>query len=163
MPKTVRRGQDHNDVGIDIGRWFYIGLVCAVLGWVGGTGIEFTVRGYRTAGDVVEKSREYERLVEENQRAEEDLEYLHTREGEKDAIRRELLYVSEGEQVLEPATEPEPPSAGGGGPWLRSKLDRYHQAVADYLHDVNLHVRCWLGLWTPPGPRDTGDLPDPQQ
>ncbi|MFP3902700.1 MAG: hypothetical protein ACLFWB_00530 [Armatimonadota bacterium] len=160
--KTVRRSQRQTGPGLDIGYWGYGALLVLLLVWGGLSGFRYVVAGYRTAGDVVEKSREYERLVKENETAAADLQYRQTEEGQIWAIIDGLGYIREDEQLLKPDIEPAPPSSRKPGVRFRNWVHRQCEAARQRTGDFKIQLMCWFGLWAPPGPRDVAEAPHPQ-
>ncbi|MFO7947401.1 MAG: hypothetical protein R6V19_11390 [Armatimonadota bacterium] len=160
--KTVRRAQRQTGPGLDLGYWGYGALLVLLLVWGGFSGFRYVVAGYRTAGEVVEKSHEYRQLVKENQKAAAELKYRQTAEGQKWAIRDGLGYIHKDEQLLKPDIEPAPAASRRPGVLFRNWVHGQCEAISHRAGAFKTQLLCWFGLWTPPGPRDVVDTPPPQ-
>ncbi len=149
----VRRGVEHKHSGVDWEFWAKVVCLAVVVGFVA-TGIKPVVRSVRRAREVVYKTREYKRLVEENRRAEAELKFLKTAEGKASAVRSELGYIEEGEKVLELTEEQPSAYCRRLGDRVRAWLGRVELRIRHWGRDAIDIGACLVGLWEPVMPEE---------
>lgn len=156
MSRTVRRGAKLSYVYYDWQHWAVVAGAVLLAVWCLTTGIQPIVSGYEAARDVVAKTRQYQRLVAENGRMEEELAFLATPEGQEYAARTELGYIGANEQMLEIEFTRKPAGRLSLGDRARTCLEGAAQRVAQRGRDTADFVNCLLGRWEPVMPAETG-------
>ena len=163
MRRKMSRGPRGIPSGLDWRPWaFAVGIVVLVL-WGVVSGSEPFRRGLHAARDTVGKSREYERIVAENKRAEAELEFLTTREGEAYAIRNDLGYIGKDEHVADVVVENGPATGIKLGQRVRSWLAGGMTGLLQRARDTRDVICCLLGLLEPVMPEEDTATPAPVQ
>ncbi len=155
MSRTVRRGAKLSYVYFDWQHWAVIAGAVLLAVWCLTTGVRPILSGYEAARDVVAKTRQYQRLVAENRRMEDQLRFLATPEGQDYAARAEIGYVGADEQVLAIEIAREPSGSLSLGDRTRRWLDGAADRAENWGRDTRDFVNCLIGRWQPVMPAET--------
>lgn len=154
MHKTVRRRAADSPPLLPWRSWAFIafGVFVAVLAANGAS--RPLLAGIRNAREVVHKTRQYQYMVAVNRASAEELEFLKTVEGKKQAAREELGYMDRHEQLLEPVEDVALDGDLRVGARLRTRLDEAGLRARYWARDAADITKCMLGMWEPVMPEN---------
>ncbi len=152
MPKRVRRGAAEQYANIEWQRVAFVAAAVILSVLTAKCSFETVQTSWRSAREVVDKSRSYEDLAAENRRLTAEENFLTTPEGMEFAVRADLGYISEGEQPLGVSVAECAHRDVKFGDRLRTSISRMHTNTMAWARETNDVICCMLGLWKPAMP-----------
>jgi hypothetical protein len=102
------------------------------------------VRGLAVADEIVDTSEVYRQQIRDNQALEEQIKFLQTDEGRRQACWQKLGHVSPGQQVGRLVeTPPPPPPTPDRAQRVRKFIKQQEQAGTEAIHRLGEMVRCY--------------------